>query len=304
LAVTIALGGALERVVDPAAVARTEALVLARRDGERDGLIEALGRAPAKLALDRLARLAAQTPHVADRAKIAEALAAHPEGVSQLRKLATDVDGAVRANAIWALGSAGSKAEVNLVRAALADHDVAVAGNAAATLGRLGVRTKAAVADALCAALSDRRSYVRANALAALRLAGERCGAEKTREILRRDRAEVVREAAARLIAGLPEAKARERDRSALEACVAEDPSGRVAAACSEPPPRAASGGEPVMVFVVPMGEAVPVPRAPFALVRADGLVRLGITDRRGAVFEHDAPRGYVSLTVPAPLAR
>jgi hypothetical protein len=52
------------------------------------------------------------------------------------------------------------------------------------------------------------------------------------------------------------------------------------------------------------MGSAEPAPRAPFALLRADGLMRLGLTDRRGEVFELDAPRGYVSLAVPAPLAR
>ena len=46
------------------------------------------------------------------------------------------------------------------------------------------------------------------------------------------------------------------------------------------------------------------MPRAPFALVLPDGLMRLGVTDRRGALFEQAAPRGEVMLEVPAPLAR
>jgi len=56
-------------------------------------------------------------------------------------------------------------------------------------------------------------------------------------------------------------------------------------------------------VYVVPSGESSPAERVPFALVRGDGLVRFGLSDRRGEVFEHDAPRGFVALDVPAPLA-
>ena len=59
-----------------------------------------------------------------------------------------------------------------------------------------------------------------------------------------------------------------------------------------------------MLVYVVPIGESAPVPRAPFALVRADGVMRLGLADRRGQLFEHDAPAGEVSLAVPAPLVR
>jgi hypothetical protein len=43
---------------------------------------------------------------------------------------------------------------------------------------------------------------------------------------------------------------------------------------------------------------------APFALVRADRLLRLGLADRRRGLFEADAPRGTIRLAVPAPLAR
>jgi hypothetical protein len=40
------------------------------------------------------------------------------------------------------------------------------------------------------------------------------------------------------------------------------------------------------------------------ALVLADGVLRLGLADRRGAVYESQAPRGDVRLSIPAQLAR
>jgi hypothetical protein len=46
------------------------------------------------------------------------------------------------------------------------------------------------------------------------------------------------------------------------------------------------------------------VVRAPFALVLADGLMRLGVADRRGELFEREAPTGELTLTIPAPLVR
>jgi hypothetical protein len=58
------------------------------------------------------------------------------------------------------------------------------------------------------------------------------------------------------------------------------------------------------VVFVVPDGSTSPVARLPFALVLADGLMRVGLADRRGAVFEARAPRGRVELAIPAAMAR
>ncbi len=92
-------------------------------------------------------------------------------------------------------------------------------------------------------------------------------------------------------------------DRRALDRCLRDEPNGLVAEACESPEVSPAAGVEPVTVFVVPAGESQPVPRAPFALRLADGSVRLGISDRRGAVSEPAAPRGLVELAVPAPLS-
>ena len=69
------------------------------------------------------------------------------------------------------------------------------------------------------------------------------------------------------------------------------------------PAPTADKRTFPLIVFVVPDGGDAPKARAPFALVLPDGTMRLGVADRRGAVFEGAALSGEVSLAVPAPLA-
>ena len=151
---------------------------------------------------------------------------------------------------------------------------------------------------------------MRANALAGLSVSGARCGGSLIRDLLAHDPAEAVRIAAADLLARTPP----EADRRALARCADEDKNATVAIRCSHPAPIPA-GTDDLAVFVVPfdagrsspkaaVGRDAPAPRAPFALVRADGLMRLGIADRRGELFEPFAPRGVIHLAVPAPLAR
>jgi cellulose synthase operon protein C len=300
-AITIALAGAFARTRDARDLARGERLLSMSREGERDALIEALGRSG--MIAPRLVTFAEKSGSMADRAKVAEALGAHPSALGALRKLATDADTSVRANAVWALGTNGGRAELPALATAVRDRDVAVAGNAMAALGRIAARTRAPVGAHLCGALSDSRSYVRANALSALRVAKLRCTKGEEIALLSRDRSDVVRRAAAELVASVTGASP-VADRAALSRCTEQDPSGSVAATCAEPESRATTGTEPISVFVIPNGETSPQPRVPFALVFADGLMRLGVTDRRGSVFEAAAPRGYVTLAVPAPLAK
>jgi HEAT repeat protein len=317
-AIGIALSGALARAADPALAREVEAAVASAPDVARDALIEGLGRMRGKDAGDALARLASGA--IDDRRKVAEALANHPEATATLRRLAADPDPGVRANAAWSLGAAGvapltASAPPRLVpKDALAglgpllkDPDVAVAGNAAAAIGRVaaGARDAAAATTLLCPALSDARPYVRANALAGLTVAGARCDRGLTRDLLARDPAEAVRLAAAEALARRASGKDKEAeaDARALARCASEDRNASVALRCARPS-AAPSGTHDVAVFVVPDGRSAPVPRAPFALVRADGLMRLGIADRRGALFEAMAPSGTIRLAVPAPLVR
>jgi hypothetical protein len=92
-------------------------------------------------------------------------------------------------------------------------------------------------------------------------------------------------------------------DASALDRCARTDPSSAVAARCR---PGVDAGPAParthaVLVYVVPDGSDTPRPNASYAMRFADGTVRSGTTDRRGAVFEPLAPEGDVLLRRPVP---
>jgi hypothetical protein len=128
-----------------------------------------------------------------------------------------------------------------------------------------------------------------------------RCGdGAPERAALIYDPAPVARAAAAELVATVA-SPAAERDRAALHRCRHDDPYGTVAAHCAPHAPAPDATAEPATVLVVPDGASRPAPEAPFALRLADGRVRHGLTDRRGAAFERRAPRGPLALDVPAP---
>jgi len=213
----------------------------------------------------------------------------------------------VRANALWSLGRVGSLAERELAVAALRDPDVGVAGNAAVALGRIAARAaKAGEAQgALCGALSDARSYVRVDALHALRLLRQPCPGNTIAHLALGDRSWRVRLGAADLLGELAQRadpSAAATMRRVLERCAAEDRDALVAAHCRAPR-KPVEGHDDVVVFVVPNGRTAPEARAVFALELSDGALRLGVSDRRGAIFELAAPRGSLRLAEPAALA-
>lgn len=303
-ALGLALSGTLARVTDAKVAESVAASIGSAPDIARDALIEGLGRMPGAAASKALAALA--TGSVDDRRKAAEAFAGHPEAQATVVKLLADADAGVRANAVWALGAFAKKDSVAVLVPLLKDPDVAVAGNAAAALGRLGARDEAAkeVAPALCAAVSDTRSYVRANALEGLSLAGAACEARVADDLVTRDGSEAVRLAAADFL-GRAAAAGKDADaaKRALSRCASEEKNATVAARCAKPLAKPSSTDD-LVVYVVPDTRSSPVARTPFTLVRPDGLLRMGVADRRGEVFERDMPRGTVRLGVPPSLAK
>ena len=308
-ALGIALSGALARSDDPALAAKVRAAYATAPESARDALIEGLGRMRGADAGRALEAIAAGS--IDDRRKVAEALAGHAEMEESLRRLAGDADPGVRANAAWSLGTVGAKPSLAVLSRLTGDPDVAVAGNAVAALGRIAGRAGAGgeVAKALCSALGDARPYVRANAPLGLSIAGAACEASSASDLLGRDPSESVRLAAADYLArAAAGAGAAERDASkrALMRCVSEERDARVAGRCARPaaPPTRDAAVDDIAVYVVPDGRRAPEARAPFALVRADGLMRLGLADRRGEIFETAAPAGVIRLAVPAALAR
>ncbi len=307
-AIGIGLSGALGRSTDPKLVAKVKRALASASGASRDALIEGLGRMKIDAARELLGELALST-HVDDRRKVAEALAGHSKAEPVLLKLLGDPDAGVRANAAWSLGQVGVGPSLSKLAALVSDLDVAVAGNAGVALARAATRAKRpeTARKALCGALTDYRSYVRASALTGLRELGVSCPSqEPVRHVVRRDPSWRARLAAARLLSSVKvTGKDAELNRRALTRCAAEDRDAAVAKACgaspSASPPRER---HEVLVYVVPDGKTTPTPGAPFALVLADGSLRLGIADRRGALFERAAPAGVLELAVPAALAR
>jgi HEAT repeat protein len=308
-AIGLALSGALSRSTKPELVKTVKEALSSSSGATRDALIEGLGRMQTDQARNLLVSLSSTTD-VDDRRKVAEALGGHPKAASTLVALLGDPDAAVRANAAWSLTKTGGAAALPSLSKAVADLDIAVAGNAAAALARAAARAKrpTLAVKPLCAALGDFRGYVRAAALSGLRELGKTCPKPETvRRVLKRDKSWRARLAAARLLeARRKPGKAGELDRRALARCAAEDRDAGVAAQCAGrgAPLGSSKDTHDVMVYVVPDGKTSPSPGAPFALVLADGSMRLGVADRRGALFELGAPAGTISLAVPAALAK
>lgn len=351
-AIGIALAGVMARSQDAELVRAASAAVSSAPTSAQDAVLEGIGRLVNAASVEELKKLAAGNPD--DRRKVAEVLASQGAAAQPtLITLAGDSDAGVRANAVWSLGAIGDKTAVTTLARLVTDQDVNVAGNATAALGRLAARVgDATLAESsVCAALSDTRAYVRANALAGITLARGSCDVRVVSNLLATDASERVRLAAAALlhqIASNPGAAAPNPPapaptpapsptpasptpappgapaptpapapappppdppllaKRALERCAAEEPTYRVARACDtspQPVPAPGSPTFPLTVFVVPDGASGPVPRAPFALVLPDGTLRLGLSDRRGVVFEPMAPRGEVELAVPAAMA-
>ena len=311
-ALGLALSGVLSRTTSDDVAVKVRAAVDGAPNVARDALIEGLGRMPSARAQKELESLV--TGSADDRRKVAEALAGHAAAAPALQKLLRDPDPSVRAPAAWSLGKVGSPTAISVETALLKDPETTVAGNAAGALGRFVPRLgdAAAVAKALqkplCDALRDNRAYVRANALGSLRLAHLSC--DGIAALLVSDPADVVRGAAAAHLAQVsPDDPA---SKKALARCVADDSNAMVAEQCDVHRTRKlalAPGGKAtpkhaLTVFVVPDGKDDPVAGAPFTLVLPDGLFRMGIADRRGAVLETEIPDGTVELGVPAALAQ
>jgi HEAT repeat protein len=266
---------------------------------ERDAVLEAFARVSDPAVLPELERLA-RGDDDGDRKAVATLTAAHPgpASVALALHLLDDADPQVRAQAAWSLGTIGdTKAWPALVRATKAGPGVAdeLSVNAVGALARIAARAKRPdmAADALCPLLTDRRAAVRVDVLTGLALSRARCGdGSRERAIVRMDPDDRVRAAAALTLRRRPLGR---EDATALDRCASQDASPLASRRCREAPPIPARV-EPVLVYVVPDGAMAPVPGASYLLSFADGLVRAGVADRRGAVFEPAAPVGDVAL--------
>jgi HEAT repeat protein len=313
-----ALGGLLSRAPTQAAVGRLAHAYELAAGPERDGILDALGRAPLASSVAVLAA-AARSSEPLDRSAAARMSAAHaaavdpagwPAALGLSRTLLRDSDEGVRRQAAWALGALGTADDVPALSAVARGDDADGASNATAALGRILARAHApdTAARELCPLLATPHILVRANALAGLALGYARCGdGAAERRALSSDAAEAVRAAAALAVAtpsgGAGHAARQDDDRRALETCARADASTVVARRCAEAPARPVRT-HATLVYVVPVGADAPRPGAAYAMALADGLVHSGAADRRGAVFDPVAPEGQLRLVPPGGLSR
>ena len=299
----VALGGILSRLPDEGVIARLAARLPLMAGAERDSMIEAIGRAPTQSAIRFLAALTT-SPDSADRRSATAMLAAH-RGSEDAHALArarlADEDPSVSAEGAWAMGTLGTVSDIPRLSELTHGRATDVAANAVASIGRIlaemnsrtGVNTNSE--RVLCERVSDARAEVRANALAGLARARVRCdsGAAE-RSALAGDPDENVRAAAARAVSRF----ATPADAAALRQCAESDPSWTIGRYCLTPT-YAPSRTRHVLVYIVPDGARAPRPQAPYCMALADATLRLGSADRRGALFDPDAPQGDVALCRP-----
>ncbi len=303
-ALLLGLGGILGRAPDANATNRLAKELDTAAGTERDGVIAALGQAKDPHATQILLKLKT-SPDMDDRRALATALGAQasPEGAATLIAFLDDTDPAVRSNAAWALGAVGDEAAGRALAAVLAkapDVDTSIDGTAA--LGRIAARLKnpTLATTWLCGRVGAGHRYARANALVGLALAGARCQDGESERRALEDENDDVRAAAAMLLARAPRDDA---DKRALEACTAHERVLDVARRCAAPPVAAGTpeaGSLPVVVFVLSDVGVDAVPHAAFALSLSNGMIRVGLADRRGALFEPEAPRGPLALRRPS----
>lgn len=309
-AILTALAGILSRNATDASMHRLEHELDLSAGADRDALLVAMGRAKNALAMTSLLR-ASKSEFVEDRRTVATVLPARaPADAAPLASaLLADADASVRAQAAWALGSFGdaSVAPALVKLAQSGDMDSSI--DATAALGRVaaraGAQSKADAAAWLCPFVENAHPYVRTNALAGLALSGARCGdGAKERRLLLDDDNDVVRYAAARAIRKSTATVLDPEDARALDTCATGDRSGNVARACHAPLTERAASSAPLLVYVVAEDGTTPVAKSAYAIVLSSGLVHVGTTDRRGAVFDPVTPAGDVTLDRPSATRR
>lgn len=304
-ALFVALAGICER--HPGEAATMADLFAVRSAGQRDMILETLGRMPKDDVPAQLFKLSSGASSD-DRRMAATMLArghGRPGALSSLIAFASDPSSDVRAQAAFSLGSVGGAAELPLLHGLAAQEDSDVTIDALAAMGRITAREKKKelAARELCPFVTDGRVYVRHNALAALALSGARCEDGTRERHALEDDSETVRAAAARAVSFIRD----DEDRRALSRCRDEERVTEVAHACEQAllAPFAPRGGAAaVTVYVVADRDASPKPQTPYAVLLPDGLLRVGISDRRGAVTDPVAPDGSLMLLPPSAIAR
>ncbi|MCA9612047.1 MAG: HEAT repeat domain-containing protein [Myxococcales bacterium] len=215
-----------------------------------------------------------------------------------LRAVADDEDATprVRAAAVAALGPAGDESDLARLVAWTRTLQGPLASAAAFGLAQrargLADDARSRVeAEAVCALLSRRDAYVRANVIATLTTLGHRCDGRPASLYLDRANAEAVRAAAARW------AHATGGEDDALARCATDDLAPSVAHACAEAPSHRPDTHTDVHAFA---GDGRTLLRDALVALRfSDGTALVGWTDTNGRMTWPAVPEGALLLDDP-----
>jgi HEAT repeat protein len=183
----------------------------------------------------------------------------------------------------------GDVVALEAVRGLLRDSDPTVRADAAWSLGTMGDDSDIKSLEAL---IRDPTTDPAANAAAAIgRIAARARAIEAAKLALCHRITDLRPSVRANALAGLSIAGARCEDGAPERRELAH-------------PPAPPLGKNAVLVYVVPLGSATPKAGSSYRLELADGTIRSGVTDRRGALFDPAAPEGLMTLMTQSPEGR
>lgn len=309
LSVLEALGGLIAHgVLGALSPDRRERLLAAletRVFGDDEALasaaLDALARDPTGAA-ERLLFQAAAHPRAALRVQAARALGFVPASSRAFaaRVLLEDARDPAFAAALFAtLAAIGEAEDIDRALVAIASRPGQVARAASFALHAFAQRglVDPGRADAICEQARSRDPVVRTNLLLAAHRLDVRCPGLDPRDLLERGESEVVRAAAARILASRGEPG----DEAVLARCAAADRSRRVARVCRGESPASEGRAELDVTAYDALGRERFEKRT-VAVLFADGSVLVTLTDPRARIRLTDVPAGAFDLVSPSTL--
>ena len=281
----VALGGILAHSSDEGLWPLFDSVFARATGAEQDALLDGISRNASEGAQARVLQWVnfGNTP---TRRKIAESIGDTGIAIRAVTSLLDDPQASVRAHAAWSAGRLGILPLRKVLVSALSDRSRLVRSNALASLGRLGAQDGQSIREYACPRLEGSDPETQEVALAALLRAHQRCSSDAETVVLLSARGPSQR----RLAAALIRATRRSADDYAIALCNGFETNASVRDACvgqsaEEQPLNSAL---PSIIEVVPSGPFAAVPNVEFAVECESGLLRFGVTDRRGAFSVHE----------------
>jgi hypothetical protein len=294
-ALLLAISGMLARTSNPDALDQAGRFFLSLYADERDAFLEGFARNPHPHAWQWTLRFMSQA-NENDLGKIAESIDVSADRSAVLLQLTHHASLHVKLNAVWSLGRVTSDlAESRLIEAS-SDADPLVRSNAMISLGRIRGARRRTLAPILCPKLRDKEPLIRQAALMGLLASAQRCDDGGERHLLLDDAYERVRRAAALTVTAAQRRFPDGRDAWAMRYCRAFEVNSDIRQHCAFDAAGASSdqlqttrtfNGALMIASAYGLKSRELTGRV-VGLERVDGLVRIAVLDRRGALFEPD----------------